>query len=174
MSLNAALAFVPTAWIAVKQTITINANIMAYSTAVGPSSDFKNRETFETKFFIATSSDGINRHPAMGFEPKRFKGPKWTKPNQSRPSRGDPELPTPKRHKASFASRSDAGTVRPKWASKRQIGKDTARLLRQASGIGRPETKDHLISLETYGAIRWCQTIRVGESLFSRKKIQNG
>lgn len=42
---------------AVKQTTIINANITAYSTAVGPSSDTRKRCTFLAKLFIAFSTD---------------------------------------------------------------------------------------------------------------------
>jgi hypothetical protein len=40
---------------AVKQTTTIKDNITAYSTAVGPSSLFKNRFNFMARFFIVPS-----------------------------------------------------------------------------------------------------------------------
>jgi hypothetical protein len=40
---NALLAFVPIEEMAVRQTITINVSITAYSTAVGPSSEARNR-----------------------------------------------------------------------------------------------------------------------------------
>lgn len=53
-SWNVAEAFEPIEVIAPKQTTTIKANITAYSTAVGPSSDFRKRCTFEAKFFIAS------------------------------------------------------------------------------------------------------------------------
>jgi hypothetical protein len=53
MLLNVVLAFVPTAVIAVKQTITIRASITAYSTAVGPSSETRKRRTFRVRDFIA-------------------------------------------------------------------------------------------------------------------------
>ena len=46
MLLKVVLAFVPTAVIAVRQTITIRASITAYSTAVGPSSETRKRCTF--------------------------------------------------------------------------------------------------------------------------------
>lgn len=55
MLLNCAAACVPTAVIAVKQTMMIKASITAYSTAVGPSSDFRKRFTFDAKFFIFPS-----------------------------------------------------------------------------------------------------------------------
>ena len=42
---NVVLALVPIVPIAAKQTTTIKANITAYSTAVGPSSEIKNRRT---------------------------------------------------------------------------------------------------------------------------------
>jgi hypothetical protein len=48
-------AFVPIEFTAVKQTTMIKANITAYSTAVGPSSDFKNFFTFNIRFFIPSS-----------------------------------------------------------------------------------------------------------------------
>jgi hypothetical protein len=44
--LNTALALVPMEVIAVKHTITIRANMTAYSTAVGPSSEARKRCTF--------------------------------------------------------------------------------------------------------------------------------
>jgi hypothetical protein len=42
---NVAFAFVPSAVIATRQTTMINANMTAYSTAVGPSSRFKKLTT---------------------------------------------------------------------------------------------------------------------------------
>src|SRR6478752_5712898 len=51
---NVALALVPTARMAVKHTITINANITAYSTAVGPSSETRKRCTFKEELFISS------------------------------------------------------------------------------------------------------------------------
>jgi hypothetical protein len=50
--LNVALVLVPTELMAVKQTITIRANITAYSTAVGPSSETRKRCTFRASDFI--------------------------------------------------------------------------------------------------------------------------
>ena len=58
---KAELALVPTAVIAVKQTITIKANITAYSTAVGPSSDTRNRRIFLVKLFIVSSKLSISK-----------------------------------------------------------------------------------------------------------------
>ena len=55
-SSNFELAFVPTAVIVDKQTMIINASITAYSTAVGPSSDAKNRLIFLLKAFMGSSS----------------------------------------------------------------------------------------------------------------------
>lgn len=49
------LARLPIEVIAPKQTTTIRASITAYSTAVGPSSDFKKRLIFEAKFFMVLS-----------------------------------------------------------------------------------------------------------------------
>jgi hypothetical protein len=43
---NVVLAFVPTDLIAAKQTVIIKASMTAYSTAVGPSSDWNSRPTF--------------------------------------------------------------------------------------------------------------------------------
>jgi hypothetical protein len=54
--LNVFDALVPIAWIAVKQTMTISASMTAYSTAVGPSSDFRNRSTFETNLTMTRTS----------------------------------------------------------------------------------------------------------------------
>lgn len=53
MLVKAELVAVPTWVIAAKQTITINASMIAYSTAVGPSSAFKKLTTLFIKFFIA-------------------------------------------------------------------------------------------------------------------------
>jgi hypothetical protein len=50
--LNWVLAFVPIALIAVKQTTTIKASMTAYSTAVGPSSETRNRFTLVVNPFI--------------------------------------------------------------------------------------------------------------------------
>jgi hypothetical protein len=50
--LNVELALLPIDVMAVKQTTTISDNITAYSTAVGPSSDFKKRSTLLAKFFM--------------------------------------------------------------------------------------------------------------------------
>jgi hypothetical protein len=52
MLLNVVDAAVPMAWIAVKQTITINANITAYSTAVGPASETTKPRIFWTSDVI--------------------------------------------------------------------------------------------------------------------------
>jgi hypothetical protein len=49
---NVPLAFVPIELIAVKHTITIKASITAYSTAVGPSSQTRNRRNFKASDFI--------------------------------------------------------------------------------------------------------------------------
>ena len=56
MLVKVVLAFVPTVWMAVKQTMTIKANMTAYSTAVGPSSDAKNWRIFRARFFTESSS----------------------------------------------------------------------------------------------------------------------
>jgi hypothetical protein len=53
---NVVFAFVPIELMAVKQTMMISANITAYSTAVGPSSETKKRCTFEAKLFMGFSS----------------------------------------------------------------------------------------------------------------------
>ena len=50
VALNEALTFVPTAVIVVIQATTIRANITAYSTAVGPSSDARN---FFKRFMVS-------------------------------------------------------------------------------------------------------------------------
>jgi hypothetical protein len=50
-ALNIVLALVPTALIAVRQTTTINASMTAYSTAVGPSSEPRNRTMLRAMFF---------------------------------------------------------------------------------------------------------------------------
>lgn len=55
VSLNLALALVPTKRTATKQVTMIRANMTAYSTAVGPSSSFKNATTFSANFFISIS-----------------------------------------------------------------------------------------------------------------------
>ena len=47
-----ALALLPMEVIAPKHTTTMSANMTAYSTAVGPSSDFKKRLIFEAMFFM--------------------------------------------------------------------------------------------------------------------------
>jgi len=49
---NVALALLPMEVIAPKHTTTMSANMTAYSTAVGPSSDFKKRLIFEAMFFM--------------------------------------------------------------------------------------------------------------------------
>src|SRR5262245_57611150 len=49
---NVADAFVPTAWMAVRQTTMIRASITAYSTAVGPSSETIKRLTFRASSFM--------------------------------------------------------------------------------------------------------------------------
>jgi hypothetical protein len=56
------LARVPIVETAVMQTTMIRDSITAYSTAVGPSSLFKNRFIFDAKFFIIHSqSPGFSR-----------------------------------------------------------------------------------------------------------------
>lgn len=52
---NAVFAFSPIALMAVKQTTTIKANMTAYSTAVGPSSETRKCCTFLARFFITSS-----------------------------------------------------------------------------------------------------------------------
>jgi hypothetical protein len=52
---NVDAALVPIAETAVMQTTMIKDSITAYSTAVGPSSLFKNRFNFKAKFFIIPS-----------------------------------------------------------------------------------------------------------------------
>ena len=52
MLLNVLFARVPMVVIVLRHTTTISANITAYSTAVGPSSDFRKRCTFKARFFI--------------------------------------------------------------------------------------------------------------------------
>ena len=56
---KAELVAVPTWVIAAKQTMTIKANIIAYSTAVGPSSAFKKLTTLFMIVFIACSFEGL-------------------------------------------------------------------------------------------------------------------
>lgn len=63
--LNVELAFEPIALIAAKQTITIKANMTAYSTAVGPSSETRKRRNFRASDF-------------MDIPPFRFRSPKGT------------------------------------------------------------------------------------------------
>jgi hypothetical protein len=50
---NVVFALVPKVVIALRHTITIRANITAYSTAVGPSSDLMNCRNFKARFFIS-------------------------------------------------------------------------------------------------------------------------
>jgi hypothetical protein len=50
--LNVVLVAVPTAVIATRQTTTMSASMTAYSTAVGPASDLKNRQTRFAKVVI--------------------------------------------------------------------------------------------------------------------------
>jgi hypothetical protein len=50
--LNVLLAFVPTALMAVKHTMTMRDSITAYSTAVGPSSETRKRCTFRASDFM--------------------------------------------------------------------------------------------------------------------------
>jgi hypothetical protein len=50
--LNLLFALVPTAWMAVRQTTTIKASMTAYSTAVGPSSEIRNRFRLFAMFFM--------------------------------------------------------------------------------------------------------------------------
>lgn len=54
--LNRLLALLPTVDTAARQTTMIRASMTAYSTAVGPSSDFRNRTTDEEKDFIGPGS----------------------------------------------------------------------------------------------------------------------
>jgi len=53
--LNVEFARVPMERIAVKQTTTIKANMTAYSTAVGPSSEAKKAFTWENLIFMGKS-----------------------------------------------------------------------------------------------------------------------
>ena len=53
--LNVVLVDVPTALIAVRQTITIKASMTAYSTAVGPSSDTRKRRSFKASRFMGVA-----------------------------------------------------------------------------------------------------------------------
>ena len=64
------LALLPIAVMALKQVTTIRANITAYSTAVGPSSDFKKRSTLQAKFFIRALLKLV--HPIVG-QPEKLK-----------------------------------------------------------------------------------------------------
>jgi hypothetical protein len=52
MLLNVVLVWLPTDVTATKQTVTISTNMTAYSTAVGPSSEARNRRTRCAKVFI--------------------------------------------------------------------------------------------------------------------------
>src|SRR4029077_11811398 len=52
MLLNVLFARVPMVVMVLRHTTTISASITAYSTAVGPSSDFRKRCTFKARFFI--------------------------------------------------------------------------------------------------------------------------
>jgi hypothetical protein len=54
---NVELAFLPMLVTAVKQTTMMSDNITAYSTAVGPSSLFRNLFNFMAKFFMELPSD---------------------------------------------------------------------------------------------------------------------
>jgi hypothetical protein len=58
------LAFVPMLETAVKQTTMIKDNITAYSTAVGPSSLFKNRFNFMARLFIVPSDRYFSVFPS--------------------------------------------------------------------------------------------------------------
>jgi hypothetical protein len=49
---NVVLVLVPTAEMAIKQTMIISANMTAYSTAVGPSSDERNRRNEFSDFIF--------------------------------------------------------------------------------------------------------------------------
>ena len=60
MLVNVVLALVPNVVIALRQTITIKANITAYSTAVGPSSDTMKRRNFNARFFMPISPTAAN------------------------------------------------------------------------------------------------------------------
>ena len=53
MLLNVVDVLVPIALIAVKHTITINANITAYSTAVGPASETRKQRNFRASDFMS-------------------------------------------------------------------------------------------------------------------------
>lgn len=71
---NVVFASVPIELIAVKQTMIIRANITAYSTAVGPSSDARKRRIFRAKSFIANLSSCTARR-RNAFAPP-YAGPK--------------------------------------------------------------------------------------------------
>ena len=68
-SLKVCDALLPIEVIAPKQTTTIRASITAYSTAVGPSSDFRKRCTFKAKFFMASLQ--MRDHPETGHNEKQ-------------------------------------------------------------------------------------------------------
>jgi len=69
MDVNLAFAFVPTVPTAAIQTTTINASITAYSTAVGPSSETRNRFTLFANLDIVLS---FNSCPHPGIASQRF------------------------------------------------------------------------------------------------------
>ena len=81
---KAELALVPTAVIAVKQTMTIKANITAYSTAVGPSSDTRNRRIFLVKLFIVSSKLSISK-----LRPRVKRSGNWLKRQDTEVYTGD-------------------------------------------------------------------------------------
>ena len=75
-----ALALLPIAWIAVRQTTTMRANMTAYSTAVGPSSETRKCFTFLNKVDMAFSLflyRSVNSfrgvEPTVPAETKRFR-----------------------------------------------------------------------------------------------------
>src|SRR5678816_3646923 len=60
MLLNVLFARVPMVVMVLRHTTTIRASITAYSTAVGPSSDFRKRCTFKARFFIVPTPQFAN------------------------------------------------------------------------------------------------------------------
>jgi hypothetical protein len=67
---NVVFAFVPIELMAVKQTMMIKANITAYSTAVGPSSETKKRCSFVAKFFTGALPSSVDEIFVVGWRPR--------------------------------------------------------------------------------------------------------
>src|SRR5436190_20688426 len=60
---------------AVKHTMIISANMTAYSTAVGPSSETRKRCTFKARFFMA--SPNFRREAGPHLRPRRRAKTQW-------------------------------------------------------------------------------------------------